>query len=168
MGIHTFFFNEGTYTFFSIVWSDLFWVQIRVLINIYKKRREFPEFVHHDKRDIKASELRNVQWQPLKSWRPMSFPDRTGDLPPPQDGMDASPQFFPHLTNYETFMKTSSKAVGFIAALPEAQLCLNQENSNEYTQFLDSACGDKYISSYRAAKATASRGKSKKGWPCGF
>lgn len=77
---------------------------------------------------------------------------------------------FPHLPNYENFLKATNRSGVFISLLVKYVLHTNSCGNKEH--FVDSTdvpvCKNHNIYKYRVAKEIAARGKTSKGWFYGF
>ena len=76
--------------------------------------------------------------------------------------------YFPHLPNYENFLKATNKSFPFTIVLVQYLLLLNRRISKCGLYFLDSTalsvCKNWNISTHKVTKDFSSRGKSSKGW----
>jgi hypothetical protein len=75
--------------------------------------------------------------------------------------------YFPGIPNYENFVKASNQSFPAIAVFMKYPLFLNRIRSVKGVYSIDSAalsaCRNPYISTYRAAKGYAPRGKTGRG-----
>jgi len=78
--------------------------------------------------------------------------------------------WFPHLTNYENFLKYLNETFGLVILLMLVMLRNVKRRTN--IQFIDSTdlrvCDNKRISTHKVCKDIAARGKTSKGWFYGF
>jgi hypothetical protein len=80
--------------------------------------------------------------------------------------------YFPHLPNYENFLKAANRSFPYTVLFLRYLLELNRRTSKNGLFFLDSTalsvCANGNISSHRVTKGYSSRGKTSKGWFYGF
>jgi len=80
--------------------------------------------------------------------------------------------YFPHLPNYENFLKATNRSFPFTVLFLQYLLLLNRRMNRGGLFFLDatalSVCANGNISTHKVTKGYASRGKTSKGWFFGF
>jgi hypothetical protein len=76
--------------------------------------------------------------------------------------------YFPHLPNYENFLKATNRSFPFTTLLLQYLLLLNSRTNKGALFFLDSTalsvCKNWNISTHKVTKDFSSRGKTSKGW----
>jgi hypothetical protein len=76
-------------------------------------------------------------------------------------------KYFPKVPNYENFLKSTNKSLGFILVIMKYLLSKNQQTDSRY-HFVDSTdlpvCKNYNIYHHKVAKEIADRGKTTKGW----